>query len=244
MDSIQEVFNLFNEIGMLAYIPRSGLAFLGSGRQSVAEHSFRVSLVAYALARLIAEPVDQYKLTMMCLFHDLPEARIGDLNYVQKKYVVPQLGKALSDIVEGSFLGEEIVNWIEEYKQGQSLEAQLAHDADQLELLLVLKQEQERGNPHAADWMDNACKRLHTEVGKRVAAVIRETASNTWWLTDRSDPHWIDGGEESSLNQLGEKSCSWHDSRSLSRKTIAIDIIHMKNNLKRMLSPCHFLIMI
>jgi putative hydrolase of HD superfamily len=194
---MREVVNLFNEIGMLAQIPRSGFAFLGSGRQSVAEHSFRVSLVAYALARLISEPVDLHKLTMMCLFHDLPEARIGDLNYVQKKYVVPRLDKALDDIAKGSFLGEEIVGWIEEYEQRQSLEAQLAHDADQLELLLMLRQEQELGNPHAADWMDNTCKRLHTEVGKRVAAVIRETASNAWWLVDRSDPHWIEGGRNS-----------------------------------------------
>ena len=93
-------------------------AFLGSGRQSVAEHSYRMTLIAYALARLIDEPVNMYKLIMMCLFHDLPEARIGDLNYVQKKYVVPKLDKALDAIASGSFLGPEIVAWIQEYEQG------------------------------------------------------------------------------------------------------------------------------
>ena len=48
-----EIVNLLHEIGMLSSIPRSGFAFLGSGKQSVAEHSFRVTLIAYVLARLV-----------------------------------------------------------------------------------------------------------------------------------------------------------------------------------------------
>ena len=41
-----------NEVGMLRHTPRSGYAFLGSGRENVAEHSYRVSVLGYALARL------------------------------------------------------------------------------------------------------------------------------------------------------------------------------------------------
>ncbi len=37
---------------------------------------------------------------MMCLFHDLPEARIGDLNYVNKKYVQANEEKAIADATE------------------------------------------------------------------------------------------------------------------------------------------------
>jgi putative hydrolases of HD superfamily len=194
--SNEKIVNLLNEIGMLAHIPRSGFAFLGSGRQSVAEHSYRMTLVAYALACLIDEPVNMYKLIMMCLFHDLPEARIGDLNYVQKKYVAPKLDKALDDIASGSFLGPEIVAWIQEYEQGTSLEAQLAHDADQLELILVLKREQELGNPQASAWIENTLKRLKTEAGKKIGETICLTPSDNWWLEDKKDPHWINGGKE------------------------------------------------
>jgi putative hydrolase of HD superfamily len=196
MSKIHQIVNLLNEMGMLSLIPRSGFAFLGSGRQSVAEHSFRVSLAAYVLARLTPHPVNTHKLVMMCLFHDLPEARIGDLNYVQKKYVVPQLEKALDHISSESFLGPEIVAWIKEYEEGSSLEAQLAHDADQLELLLFLKQEEELGNVRTKYWISSVLKRLQTETGKEVAEAICQTSSDGWWCQDKSDSHWIDGGKE------------------------------------------------
>lgn len=196
MDSrLLQIVNLLHEMGMLSSLPRSGFAFLGSGKQSVAEHSFRVALVAYALAHLINHPLDFHKLVMMCLLHDLPEARIGDLNYVQKKYVIPQLDKALNDIKEASFLGPQMIEWIQEYEEGKSLESQLAHDADQLELLLVLKQEEEKGNQRAQAWMANAKKRLQTEIGKQVAEIISQTSSDAWWYVNKSDPHWVDGGK-------------------------------------------------
>ncbi len=200
MRKFEGVVNLLNEVGMLTHIPRSGFAFLGSGEQSVAEHSFRMTLVAYALARLVDAPIDQHKLMIMCLVHDLPEARIGDLNYVQKKYVTPDLDKALVDLAAGSFLGPEIAAWIQEYEQGDSLEAQLARDADQLELLLVLKREEELGNQRAKDWMENALQRLKTSVGKQMGEAICRTFSDDWWLSDKTDSHWIDGKGVSQQN--------------------------------------------
>ncbi|MCE2982478.1 MAG: HD domain-containing protein [Parachlamydia sp.] len=192
---MREIVNLLNEVGMLAHVQRSGLSFLGSGKQSVAEHSYRVALIAYALARLSKETIDLNKLTMICLFHDLPEARIGDLNYVQKKYVEPKLTEALHDLACGSSLGPEIVSWIEEYEKESSFEAILAHDADQLELLLLLKREEELGNVKAAAWSHNAKKRLKTPIALELAQAIMETPSDSWWLGDPDDPHWIDGGK-------------------------------------------------
>lgn len=178
---MQPVVNLLHEIGMLANMPRSGFAFLGSGKQSVAEHSFRVALIAHVLSKLIQEPINHDKLMMICLFHDLPESRTGDMNYFQKKYVKADLNKALHDIEKGSTMGPEIVNWIKEYESDQTLEAHLAHDADQLELILVLKKEQEMGNPKTADWFHNCFSRLKTEVGKQLAEAISTTSSDDWW---------------------------------------------------------------
>jgi putative hydrolase of HD superfamily len=178
---MQPIVKLLHEIGMLAHIPRSGFAFLGSGSQSVAEHSFRVALIAHALARLVREPLDHSKLIMMCLIHDLPEARTGDLNYVQKRYVQANVEKAIQDIEEGSSLGPEVAVWLKEYEKGETLEAQLAHDADQLELLLVLKQEAERGNAHAQEWFINAQKRLKTPIAFQLSETIWQAPTNEWW---------------------------------------------------------------
>lgn len=198
---LKSIVNLLHEIGMLALIPRSGFTFLGSGKQSVAEHSFRVASIAHVLARLTKEPIDHDKLIMICLFHDLPESRTGDLNYLQKKYVHADLPKAMKDIEEGSPLGPEIVEWIEDYEKEDSLESKLAHDADQLELMLVLKQELERGNQKSLDWFKNSYKRLKTPIAKQLADEILNTPSDGWWMENKEDPHWIDGGK-SKKNRL------------------------------------------
>lgn len=192
---MDQLVNLLHEIGMLSQIPRSGFAFLGTGKQSVAEHSFRVATIAHFLAKLISKPIDYQKLVMICLLHDLPESRMGDLNYVQKKYVKPNLKKVLKDIKQDSPFGSEIVEWIKDYEKGISLESQIAHDADQIELLLMLKKEHELGNPHALDWFKNTSKRLTLTIAQELANRILEVSSNDWWIGDREDPHWIDGGK-------------------------------------------------
>lgn len=180
---MKALVNFLQEAEMLSHIPRSGFAFLGSGKQSVAEHSFTMTLVAHVLARLSTEPVNHSRLMLLCLFHDFPEARIGDLNYMQKRYVQANLEQALADIKDASPLGIEIVEIINEYEEGKTLEAQLAKDADQLELLLVLKKEQELGNPRAALWFENACKRLKTATAQKLATTILHTSTDEWWLS-------------------------------------------------------------
>ena len=175
--------HFFNEVGLLAKTPRSGFAFLGSGQQSVAEHSFRMALIAFALADLVKDnqPVDRSKLLAMALLHDLPEARIGDLNYVNKRYITADEEKAVEDIRKAYPFGDEISTLFNEYRENKTLEAQLTHDADQLELLLALKKELELGNQFASAWMANAEKRLQTDMGKALAEKLKSVQSHTWW---------------------------------------------------------------
>lgn len=193
---MHQLVNLFHEAGMLAKIPRSGFAFLGSGEQSVAEHSHRTVMIGFVLAHMVEEPIDKYKLLTMCLLHDLPEARTGDLNYVNKKYVKENIEKALHDICHASPLGQEIVKYIKEFEEEVTLEAKLAHDADQLEMLLVLKQEHDLGNPRAMEWFDIVIQRLTTPVAKKLAEEIRKIPSDAWWIENKKDSHWIHGGKQ------------------------------------------------
>lgn len=178
---MKDTVNLLNEIAMLARTPRSGFAFLGSGSQSVAEHSHCATAIAYVLAEMVKPPIDKHKLLLLCLFHDLAEARIGDLNYVNKRYVKPQTQHAMEDIGKVSLLGKEIVKIMQEYEEGITLEAQLAHDADQLELLLYLKKEYDIGNPKAMEWFDNVFGRLQTQEAIALGKEIRQTESDAWW---------------------------------------------------------------
>lgn len=178
---MKDLIHLFHEIGMLDATPRSGFAFLGSGSQSVSEHSFRMTLIAYSLAKELKETIDEKKLLLMCLLHDLPEARTGDLNYVNKRYVKADEKKVLEDLKKECRLGHEISELIEEYCGGKTLESQIAHDADQLEMMLVLKRELELGNAFAQVWLENAIKRLTLTPSRKIAEEILATPSQGWW---------------------------------------------------------------
>ncbi len=189
---MQNIANLLFEAGMLKRTPRTGLQFLGTGSESVAEHAFRVTFIGYVLASLDKE-VDEAKLIKMCLLHDLHEARTGDLNYMNKKYVKVDEEKAIEDLTQGLPFGDDIKNSMEEFNSGESKEAQLANDADQLDLILMLKENKDLGNKYADEWISFALKRLKTDTAKKLAEEILVTDSTHWWFEDKSD-WWINGG--------------------------------------------------
>jgi len=191
---MKNIANFLFEAGMLKRTPRTGFQFLGSGAESVAEHVFRTVYIGYALGRL-AGNVDTDKLVKLCLFHDLPEARTGDLNYVNKKYVKADIEKAVDDLAETVPFGGEIKGLVEEFEKGESAEAMLANDADQLELILALKEYKDLGNTYADEWLAFALKRLRTDIARELAGTILETDSSLWWFSDKSD-WWVKGKKE------------------------------------------------
>jgi len=178
---------------MLKRTPRSGFQFLGTGAESVAEHIFRTTYIGYALGKLAAG-VNVDRMIKMCLFHDLPEARTGDLNYVNKKYVQADEHKAIEDLAQTLPFGNEIRELILEFIEGKTLEAQLARDADQLEMILALKEYKDLGNKYADEWLDFSLKRLQTDSAKDLAKTILQTDSSLWWFSDKGD-WWIRGGK-------------------------------------------------
>jgi len=188
---MERIANFLFEAGMLKRTPRTGFQFLGSGAESVAEHIFRTVYIGYALGRL-TEEADTDRIIKMCLFHDLPEARTGDLNYVNKKYVKADETRAVNDLAATLPFGEEIQELIFEFLKGESLEAQLAQDADQLEMILALKEYKDLGNKYAEEWLDFAIKRLKTDIARELSGKILETDSSLWWFSDKSE-WWIHG---------------------------------------------------
>src|SRR5574341_1467983 len=175
------------EVGMLNRTPRSGFQFLGTGEQSVAEHTNRMLHVACTLARLSDERVDELHLLRLVLFHDLPEARTGDHNYVNRRYVREDLDQVLDEGARLWPAGETIAANVREFEAAETREARLAKDADQLELLLMLKEQKDLGNAHADDWITPALQRLRTDAGKKLAEEILETRWDEWWFNDKGD---------------------------------------------------------
>jgi putative hydrolase of HD superfamily len=202
-DSLRSVANFLFEVGMLKRTPRSGLQFLGSGDDSVAEHILRVAYIAFALGRLVPE-VDRHRLLLLALLHDLPEARTGDLNYENKKYVQADEAAAGRDLARTLPFGAELQELLQEFRARSSLEARLANDCDQLELLCVLKEEQDRGNPQAREWIPFALKRLQEPVAQALAQRLLDTPSSDWWFEDRGDWWvWAGGGDPAGRRDPG-----------------------------------------
>ncbi|MEA1969776.1 MAG: HD domain-containing protein [Thermodesulfobacteriota bacterium] len=184
---MNKIAELFFEAKTLKELPRSGYQFLGSGKESVAEHSFMVSFICLTISRM--EPdLDAEKLISMALIHDLPEARTGDLNYVQKKYVRAREDKAIADMTEGLTFGREFAELMEEFNRGETREARLANDADQLSFILELKKLMDTGAKAPEKWLPIVINRLKTELGKQLAQSIVDSNWDDWWLNGYSEP--------------------------------------------------------
>ena len=178
------------EVGILAKTPRSGFYFLGSGKQSVAEHVNRVCFIGYVLASMRGQ-VDANKIMKMCLLHDLAEARTSDLNYVHQKYASTQEDRAIGDLAATLPFGDDIKSTIREYEERRSEESKLAKDADQLEFIISLKEQLDIGNDRAKDWMPSAIKRLKTPEAQTLAKKIKSTDSDRWWFSEKDDEWWV-----------------------------------------------------
>lgn len=184
---IKRLADFLFEVGMLRRTPRTGYQFLGTGSENVAEHSFRAAVIGFVLAREAG--ADPERTALMCLFHDLAEARTGDFNYVNKIYNKADPTRALHDAARGTGLAEVILSFWRELEEVQTLEARLAQDADQIDLILNLREEEDLGNRRATDWIRCSIERLRTPEAKALAQMIRETDPTDWWFADR-DPSW------------------------------------------------------
>ncbi len=184
---LERLVDLFFEVGVLRHVPRSGYIFLGSGSEDVAQHSFRVAFMSFVLARMAG--ADPYRAALLGLTHDLHEARVSDLNYMNQRYVRSDHVKAQKDALEGTGLEEELMNAYKEFEARESPEARVAKDADQLDLLFNLKVELDKGNTFAKDWIESALGRLKTREAQSIASEMLATDHNRWWF-GRVDKRW------------------------------------------------------
>jgi len=174
------VAELLHEVGHLSRTARSGYALLRQPGQSVAAHSFRVAFIALVLAD--QGEVDLARVLTMCLVHDLPEARTTDLHHLAKSYVQVDEPRVLHDQTEGLPMADRLREAHTAYCAHESNESRLVKDADQLELLLSLKERDPAGSSEEIDhWVDNVLDRLETQPGRELAKAIQRGDVDSWW---------------------------------------------------------------
>lgn len=186
----RKIVDFIYETGIHSQTPRSGFWFLGSGGQSVAEHLFHATMIAYALCHL--EPkADKNKVVLMALFHDIGEGRTSDHNYIHQRYGRLEEARAVADIAQGVPFGRQITKLFQEIEERKTLEAKMVRDADQLEWIATLRGEEIKGNSKTRSWINIALRRLRTKAGKKLGKVLVKTNPDSWWFDSR-DSWFVD----------------------------------------------------
>jgi 5'-deoxynucleotidase YfbR-like HD superfamily hydrolase len=184
---MQSVVRFAYEAGQLKRLPRAGWLRAGvHDPESVADHSFRVAILAYVIA--VFEGADPTHAAALGLFHDLPETRLGDVPHIGRPYTTtaaPEL--VVGDQVIGlpEQLARHIVALVAEHEGAKTpaatLAARCSRDADKLDCLLQAREYQQAGNQLMQPWIDDMVVGVSTEIGKRLAAAAQEVSPAAWW---------------------------------------------------------------
>jgi len=181
MDSISKY--IF-EAGMLKRVKRSGWwAEKVENPESVAEHSFRTGVIAFILARM--EGLGEAEANRLCtaaVFHDMHEARIGDMHKITARYI--HVTKELERGVEreqAAGLPAPIQKSIQGALELSEQERAILKDADYLECAFQAKEYLDIGYKGAQTWIDNIGERLKTKSAKSLHAKMKGMDSNSWW---------------------------------------------------------------
>ena len=178
------------EIGSLKNLPRAGWLRLGIPLpESVAEHSFRVGVVGLALAAI--EGVDVGRTSALCLLHDSPETRTGDVTAIGRAYITTEPAERVSEH-QTAGMPEEAAkvfrDLVAEYEAGQTPEAQIAKDADKLESLLQAVEYQAQGYD-TTPWQETSVTALRTDAGRQLARAIMAADPHGWWSNFAASYH-------------------------------------------------------
>ncbi|MER7960260.1 HD domain-containing protein [Streptomyces sp. NPDC096030] len=181
-EDLSAVAHFLYEAGTLKHARRTGWWMAGvRDPESVAEHSWRTSLIATIIARL--EGADPARAAFLAVWHDTQESRTGDVNYLGKKYATDADPRAVTaDQTAGmpEVLASTVRDLAAEYEAKESPEAVCARDADKLECLLQGIEYKAQGYANAQRWIDNSRARLTTETAQRLAEELLSQGSLDW----------------------------------------------------------------
>ena len=149
----------------LEAFPRTGWQVCGVQHpESVAAHSFNMTLVALWICDHVDEEVNTEEVLRIALLHDLPEAMLTDLPRPVKRLLGYQACKDAEEAAAARIFEHHPPSWFQafqHYQQALSLEARIVKAADRIQMLakaLQYRSEQrgrtERFFDHHQDWDD------------------------------------------------------------------------------------------
>ena len=184
---IKKLVSFFFEMGSLRKVIRAHQQTLLSFDLSdtIASHSFRVTLIGYFLARELKADVD--KVIKMCLLHDMEETRSSDHNWVHKKYVKVYEEEIRRDQLKDLPNSKELLKLSKEYEERKTLESKIVKDADLLDETFLLREYDWQGNLEAKDWLRGPKRKSHhekmmyTKLARDIAKEAKKQPPSAWW---------------------------------------------------------------
>jgi putative hydrolase of HD superfamily len=181
-DEARDITAFLYEIGQLKRYPRTGWLTAGvPGPESVADHSYRASVVAAVIATM--EGADPQRAAFLALWHDSQETRTTDLSHLTKKYVTPASNAEVTSAQVARLpgvLAGVISAAVAEYEARQTPESRCARDADKIELLLQAREYTDQGHPGLRPFIDSALATLQTAAARELAAEAQRQGFLDW----------------------------------------------------------------
>ena len=149
LDGGNDVLRFLHLAGRLKGTARAGWKLRGiDAPESVADHTFRVCLMALVLGRGADPPLDRERCVAMALVHDLAEALVGDItpyDGVAPEEKHRREEEAMTQLSELAGAREVLDLWAE-YDRGETAEARFVKELDKLETVLqAAEYEADRG---------------------------------------------------------------------------------------------------
>jgi 5'-deoxynucleotidase YfbR-like HD superfamily hydrolase len=175
------------EAGGLKLLPRAGWLLAGQpSPESVADHSWRVGVLAYLIAHQEGANADHA--AVLGMFHDFPEVRTGDVPSVGKPYVqTASPHQVIADQTEAlpAKLAAHIVALVDEHEAAKSAkataEARCSRDADKLDCLLQALTYGRAGNSQLGPWVSSMADAVATVSGRALVEAALVSEPGAWW---------------------------------------------------------------
>ena len=176
-NNLSRISDFLFEAGQLKNLARTGWHTIRAPRESVAEHSFRTAILGYVLAKMAKlSDEDEAMLVKACLFHDLHEARMGDLHRLAKRYAKTDEKKAEREQRAGLLFEDDLAAVLDK------LPAKLkryAYEADKIECAITAKEYLDAGFD-TRKWIRHTRPVVKSKEGKALLAAIEKSNAHAW----------------------------------------------------------------
>ncbi|MBU0975245.1 MAG: HD domain-containing protein [Patescibacteria group bacterium] len=181
--------DFFYELGSLKQTERTWVQFVGDKFSNLVEHIFRVVWFAIILSNY-EKKVNSVELIEMAMLHDLAEIRSGDANYITMEYLKRNKQSAMKETLSNLDAKKDLLDTWEKFEKQRSLVSQIVRDADCLEAILELKEQESMGMSVAKKWLvlnkKRLLKSLRTDTAKVFLREILISDPHAWHLSARN----------------------------------------------------------